>query len=114
MYSTTTVPDISENVGGKVLNLLEKTLSPTDSRDEALSVYLASSTGDYEAVLVQPHESVSMENITEPVNQVESALQKRPVRARKHIPGKAGGGWSSEEEENILPSISGISISCEE
>jgi len=89
-------PISKENLGHKVLDLIDKTMTVPDKRTEVLNMCLATSpTGEYQPV------SVPMMNVSTLKMSQISLTSSTLVTGKKHTPGKAGGGWdSSDDEEN--------------
>jgi len=97
-------PISKENLGDKVLDMVESALSPLDGRSEVMEMCLQSSTGEYQAIEIAAADSGAM-------NQWEAGptVSKGRVKAapKRHTPGKAGGGWedddeAEEEQEQLL------------
>ena len=80
--------------------MIEQTLlNPTSDKQEVMTMCLTSTKGDYQPISVQiPSQTTS---------QPKAAPSKRPLkvvpdRVKAHVPGRAGGGWeSSEDEEEV-------------
>ena len=85
-------PISKENLGHKVLDIIDKAMNVPDERAEVLkSCLINSPTGDYEPV------SISMTASSMKMSQ----MSLEPVLVgKKHVPGKAGGGWESSDEED--------------
>ena len=82
------------------MNVIEQTLlSPTSDKQEVMTMCLTSTKGDYQPISVQIP--------SKPVSQARTTPSKKPRkvvsdRVKTHVPGKAGGGWeSSEDEEEV-------------
>ncbi|KAJ9578693.1 hypothetical protein L9F63_005055, partial [Diploptera punctata] len=78
--------DKEETVTEKMIDVLEKLMLPTDDTAEKIKSALSSSPGDYEPVPVESHTIISTE------------VHKPVPRVRAHVPGRAGGGWESDDE----------------
>ena len=101
-------PVSKENLGHKVLDIIDKVTNIPDERAEVLKMCLENSpTGAYEPV--QPMTKSVMKTSSSSSTMNTSFV----LKGKKHKPGKAGGGWgSSEEEEEDLgqQSLSEVSL----
>ena len=87
-----------EHIGDRVLNLIEENLiNTTSDKQEVMNMCLTSTKGDYQPVSVQ----ISQKTGTTSQNSTPSRQKpvKRGKEIRVHVPGKAGGGWESSEDE---------------
>lgn len=93
---------VAENLGDKVIGLLDSVTNPDSERDRVLEVCSRSDTGDYQPVHV-PSLDPEKRDQDFGVEGRKSAVAnaQKPRRSKKHVPGRAGGGWDSEEEEEI-------------
>ena len=92
-------PISKENLGHKVLDFIDKTVNFQDQREEVLKMCLApSSVGEYQSV--QMSTSISSTSLkTSIMKASQSTLSASVITGKKHVPGKAGGGWNSSEDE---------------
>lgn len=74
-------------------------MSPSNQRDEVMKMCLTSSPGDYKPVSVDA--SVGQNSQVQHVKPPKQGNFARHVK--KHIPGKAGGGWESSGSEKEEP-----------
>ncbi len=91
-------PISKENIGHKVLDYIDKTINVPDQRAEVLKMCLApSNVGDYQPVQAPVMTSSSLATM----RSSHISMSQSVFSGKKHVPGKAGGGWnSSEESEN--------------
>ena len=89
-------PVNKENLGHKVLDIIDKVTNIPDERAEVLKMCLENSpTGSYEPVPAPAlMKSVMLKTST-------TSLSSSVIRGKKHKPGKAGGGWESSDEDEI-------------
>ncbi|GFG32724.1 hypothetical protein Cfor_12294, partial [Coptotermes formosanus] len=89
-----------ETIKGKMMDILEKFMHPTDETAEQIKSALTSSAGDYEAVPVDQLIDSSMENQLTQVHKVT-------MKVKAHVPGHAGGGWESDDDiqQQQLPEL---------
>lgn len=80
-----------ETIKGKMMDMLEKFMHPTDEIAEKIKSALTSSSGDYEAVPVDQLIDSSIENQPTQVHKVT-------MKIKAHVPGHAGGGWESDDD----------------
>ena len=95
-------PISKENIGHKVLDIIDKAVNITDQRDEVMKMCLATSeVGDYQAVEVQgqPLQPSTMQ-ASQTMKISQRSLGTSFMAGKKHVPGRAGGGWESSEDEN--------------
>lgn len=89
-----------------MLDAIEQAVTLPDDRTEVMKMCLTTNTGDYQPVEVPQVQQP-------PTSDPRSTTRGRPVVARPHIPGRAGGGWeedSEDEAERQLKEISELSI----
>ncbi|XP_046398374.1 AP-4 complex accessory subunit Tepsin-like isoform X2 [Ischnura elegans] len=80
-----------DTIKGKVMDYFEKLLSPTDDFNEDIKYCLYGPAGNYEPPVIELKEEnleASSEVVPSPVEEVKT-----------HIPGKAGGGWETDEDD---------------
>ncbi|XP_021920669.1 AP-4 complex accessory subunit Tepsin-like isoform X2 [Zootermopsis nevadensis] len=83
--------DREETFKGKMIDMLEKLMHPTDETAEKIKSALTSSPGEYEAVPV--------DLMTDSDVDIQPAeAQKATVKIKAHVPGRAGGGWESDDD----------------
>ena len=102
----------AENLGDKVLDMVESALSPLDGRSEVMEMCLQSSTGEYKAIEIAAADSDAMGQWEAGSPGLKASTGRRVCTASKeapkrHTPGKAGGGWedddeAEEEQEQLL------------
>ena len=95
----------AENLGDKVLDMVESALSPLDGRSEVMEMCLQSSTGEYQAIEITPGGSEWEAGSGGP--KASSGRRVSTKGPKRHTPGKAGGGWeddddAEEEQEQLL------------
>jgi len=102
-------PISKENIGHKVLDLIDKAVNIPDERAEVLKMCLSPSpVGEYQPVQVPM--SMSMMKMSQ-ASMTSTLTQSTLITGKRHVPGKAGGGWeSSEDEEEQVKSLSEISL----
>ncbi|TRY68253.1 hypothetical protein TCAL_07672 [Tigriopus californicus] len=88
-------PLASENLGHRILNTLENALTSPDERAEVMAMCLKSDPGGYTPVSL----TTSLSSESDPPQRQVLGLVT-PVRT--HIPGRAGGGWESSDEDEVL------------
>lgn len=94
-------------MGHKVLDIIDKTMNAPDERAEVLKMCLTnSSTGDYQPV------TVPMNTSTMKMSQM--SISSSIVTGKKHVPGKAGGGWESSDDDEVPQNILNDSIISDE
>lgn len=103
-----------ESVTEKMVDMVEQFLTFPDERKEVLEMCLATpSTGDYKPIDLPSLETSALDPMmmSSYSNSVNPMLTS--VSVRKHVPGKAGGGWESDDEDNCCPdgvASDGISV----
>ena len=83
------------------MTVIEQTLlNPTSDKQEVMTMCLTSTKGDYQPISVQiPSQTKSSQPKATPSKR---PLKVVPDRVKAHVPGRAGGGWeSSEDEEEV-------------
>ena len=92
---------ILENIGDKMLNMIEQNLiNPTSDKQEVMNMCLTSTKGDYQPISVPIAVTPSPQST--PSKKQQAGSKSNIGQIRTHVPGKAGGGWeSSEDEEEI-------------
>ena len=100
-------PVNKENLGHKVLDIIDKVTNIPDERAEVLKMCLENSpTGSYEPVPAPAlTKSVMLKTSTTSLTSSTNV-----IRGKKHKPGKAGGGWESSDDEDIGQSLSEVSL----
>jgi len=94
-------PISKENIGHKVLEIIDKAVNITDQRDEVMKMCLANSeVGDYQPVEVQGQPLTSTMQTSQTMKTSQRSLGTSFMAGKKHVPGRAGGGWESSEDEN--------------
>ena len=98
-------PIARENLGDKVLDLLESAMAHTDGKDEVMKICLTSSTGDYQPVIVSLPEPAPPTD--EPVKRSSASTSSSVVqpKPKAHVKGKAGGGWDSEDSDTAADQL---------
>ena len=84
------------------MDMVEQFLTFPDERKEVLEMCLATpSTGDYKPIDLPSLETSALDPMmmSSYSNSVNPMLTS--VSVRKHVPGKAGGGWESDDEDNV-------------
>lgn len=96
-------PISKENLGHKVLDLIDKTVNVPDERAQVLKSCLENSAvGDY-----KPVQSVMMKSTFQQSTPMATSI----FGGKKHTPGKAGGGWaSSSSDEELEHELSQVSL----
>ncbi|PNF39374.1 hypothetical protein B7P43_G13654 [Cryptotermes secundus] len=92
--------DREETIKGKMMDMLEKFIYPTDETAEKIKSAMTSSPGHYEAVRV----NLLMDSNVD----IQSAqAQTASVMIKAHVPGHAGGGWESDEDipKELVPEL---------
>ena len=85
------------------MDMVEQFLTFPDERKEVLEMCLATpSTGDYKPIDLPSLETSALDPMmmSSYSNSVNPMLTS--VSVRKHVPGKAGGGWESDDEDNCV------------
>nr|CAD7441231.1 unnamed protein product [Timema bartmani] len=83
--------DKKESIKDKMINMFTKFLNPPNETEEIIRSALTSSTGDYTPVSI-------VSKSTQYVHPNLSPTAKSTAKAKVHVPGKAAGGWESEDE----------------
>ncbi|XP_049802198.1 AP-4 complex accessory subunit Tepsin-like isoform X4 [Schistocerca nitens] len=91
-----TAKEKEETVKDKAMDILIKLIHPTDDSNEMIKQALTSSSGEYTPVKIDSLSSSQSQDA--PHN---TDVQKFKVKS--HVPGRAGGGWESDEDEKSLP-----------
>ena len=90
-------PVSKENLGHKVLDIIDKVTTIPDERAQVLKMCLENSpTGSYEPVQAPMIKSVMKTSTSSSTMMNSSSFV---LKGKKHKPGKAGGGWGSSGEE---------------
>ena len=92
------------------MEMVEQFLTFPDERKEVLEMCLATpSTGDYKPIDLPSLETPALDPMmmSSYSNSVNPMLTS--VSVRKHVPGKAGGGWESDDEDD---SVSLLAARC--
>ena len=109
-----TPKDREGTVTDKMLDYIGRLIHSSDEQtSEVIRAALHSSPGDYQPVPVSGE-------LIEPVFQSELPTPKAPPFSKTHVPGRAGGGWESDGDENdeslqtekIPVTMSDLSSSC--
>ncbi len=106
-------PISKENLGHKVLDLWDKAVNIPDEKAEVLKSCLANpDVGEYKPVVVSPESVMSTSRI---MSKSATPSTMATSTTRKHVPGKAGGGWESSDEELqgeniVLEGLSEVSL----
>ena len=83
------------------MDILERAMSPSDSRDEVMQMCLESSTGEYMPVHIQAslttQSQVPSAKVPVQASAAASSSGSRVRPGRGHVPGRAGGGWESSD-----------------
>lgn len=91
-----TAKEKEETVKDKAMDILIKLIHPTDDSNEIIKQALTSSSGEYTPVKI---DSLSCSQSQETPHNTD--VQKFKIKS--HVPGRAGGGWESDEDEKSLP-----------
>lgn len=95
---------ILANYGDRVAGMIESALTVPDQKKEVLELCLASpSTGDFKPIdlpaLQDPAEALRGRGGGAP-SLTSSLTSSTTLNVRKHVPGRAGGGWDSDQEDD--------------
>ena len=101
---------ILENYGDKVADFIEKAITIPDERKEVMEMCLASpSTGDFKPISLPGLQSNSDSYHSNSSSMHITSFGEFPPPSgsgrvgQKHIPGKAGGGWEDDTQDDNRP-----------
>ena len=101
---------ILENYGDKMADFIEKAITIPDERKEVMEMCLASpSTGDFKPISLPGLQSNSDSYHSNSSSMHISSFGELPHSSKsgrvgqKHIPGKAGGGWDDDIQDDQRP-----------
>ena len=106
---------VIETVTEKVMDVLEKFMNPIDDTAEKIKSALSSSPGDYKAVPIEAQVDISTK-VQKTIPRVRGTVNfihmEMELSCRNwnfeinvyefltaHVPGRAGGGWESDDDE---------------
>jgi hypothetical protein len=91
-------PISKENIGHKMLDLIDKAVNSPDERAEVLKLCLENpSVGEFKPVNTQMMSASTVGISQTGLMTAASAI----LTGRKHVPGRPGGGWESSDEDII-------------
>lgn len=89
-------PVTPDNLGQRLLSTLENALAGPDERAEVMAMCLKSDPGSYTPVSL----TTSLSSESDTPKRIKTLAPVTPIRT--HIPGRAGGGWESSDEDEVL------------
>jgi hypothetical protein len=106
---------LADSFGERMMEALERALSPNDQRAEVMKMCLSSSTGDYEPVKMDDEmEFIPGATLADSrIHKSKPISNPGSVQVKPRVPGKAGGGWesSSNSDDDIADHQEGVQSS---